>query len=123
MSILKKLVIALGLIAVAKLAIHEWNYRAAAEGALLAAYADHAAETCRNDARARGYPQPATAGRPDDVKVVIGSSEVNVWFWDVGNAQWIKRYRTPYIQIQMPSLGTWLRCSYDVAQRTAVITR
>ena len=123
MPILQKLVIALALAAFGKLAIHEWNYRAGAETAVLQAYADKATDSCRSDARARGYPQPASAGRPEDIRVVIGNGDVNVWFWDVGNEGWTKRYRAPYIQMSLPSLGTHLRCIFDIAQSTATIAR
>ena len=120
---MKSLVIVLAALVFAKIAIGEWNYRAAAEEALVAAYGPRAVEACQADARGRGFPPAQARARPGEVRLVVGSNGHDVWFWDVGNAAWSKRYRTPFLKLELASASSVLQCSYDISQKVAVVSR
>lgn len=120
---MKSLVLVLAALLIAKLAINAWNYRVAAEEALVAAYGARAVEACQNDARTRGFPPLQARTRPGEVRLVVGSSNADVWFWDVANAAWTRRFRTPYLKLEMQAGQATLQCSFDITQKTAVVTR
>ena len=117
-------VITLLMLAVAlKLGFNTWNYRSATEEALIAAYGTRAAEGCRNDAKARGFPPALALTRPGEMRLMVGVGDLDVWLWDIGNASWDKRYRTPYLRLKLQSGEATLQCSFDLVKMTAVVTR
>lgn len=120
---MKNLIIVLAVLVVAKLAINAWNYRAATEEALVAAYGMRAAEACENDAKSRGYPPVQPRTRPGEVRLVVGSPSADVWFWDVANTEWTRRFRTPYLKLELLAGPATLKCSFDITQKSAVVTR
>ena len=120
---MRRIIILLALAVAAKLGLNEWNYRAATEEALITAYAPRASETCSRDAKTRGFPPSQPLTRPGDIRVVVGASEFDVWLWDIGNAAWSRRYRTPYLRLRMQSGEAMLQCSFDVVRMTAVVNR
>lgn len=120
---MKSLVLILAALVLAKIAIGEWNYRSATEEAVIAAYTPRAIEACQTDARSRGFPPAQVYARAGEVRLVIGSSSHDVWLWDVANIEWTRRYRTPYLKLDMQSGASMLKCSFDVTQKVAVVTR
>ena len=113
----------LATLVIAKIAVNEWNYRAATQEALVAAYGPLAVDACQHDARSRGFPPSQARARPGEVALVIGSSGLDGWFWDVTNSSWAKRYRTPYLKMELQSGHATLQCAFDVNQKTAVVSR
>lgn len=120
---MKSLVITLVALVIVKLAITAWNFRVAAEEALVAAYGTRAVEACHHDARTRGFPPTQARARPGEVRLVVGSASADVWFWDVANAAWTRRFRTPYLKLELQAEQATLQCSFDITQKTAVVTR
>ena len=120
---MRRIIILLAVAVVLKLAVNEWNYRAATEEALIAAYSARASETCRTDARTRGFPPAQASSRAGDMRVAIGANDLDVWLWDVGNSSWVKRYRTPYMHLTLQAGEATLRCQFDLVKSTAVVTR
>ena len=106
-----------------KLMLGQWHWRASAEEAVVAAYGAKAVEACRNDAKARGYPPAQPLSRTGEVRLVVGASDVDVWFWDVGNPSWSRRYRTPYLRLQLQSGDALLQCAYDINNKVSIVTR
>jgi hypothetical protein len=120
---MRRVIILLIAAVIFKLALNEWNYRSAVEEALISVHTLRAAEACRNDAKARGFPPALPLTRPGDVRLVVGASELDVWLWDVRNPSWPKRYRTPYLRLPLQSGESILQCSFDVLRMTAVVNR
>lgn len=120
---MRTFIIVLVLAVAAKIGLTEWNYRSATEDALIAAYSARASDICRNDARTRGFPPAQPMTRPGEVRLVVGAGDLGVWLWDVGNASWNKRYRTPYLHLSLQTGEATLQCSFDVVRQTAVVTR
>ena len=117
-------IITLLIVAVAlKLALNEWNYRSAVEEALIAAHGTRAADVCRADAKARGFPPSEPLIRPGEITLGVGAGDLDVWLWDVRNPSWQKRYRTAYLRMALQSAEGMLKCSYDLVRTTAVVTR
>jgi hypothetical protein len=118
---MRVLVFALVLLAGAKLGAHEFLYRSATEEALIAAYGQRAIEACRGEATLRGLSAAAQApAGPGDLKLLIGKPDLDVALWDLGNRNWQKRYRTPYLQITLGSGLGRVTCAYDVMQNTTL---
>ena len=120
---MRTVIILLVLAVAGKVGLNEWIYRAATEDALIAAYSARAADICRNDARSRGFPAAQPMTRPGDIRLMVGASEHDVWLWDLGNASWAKRYRTPYLRLPLQTAEATLQCSFDIVKQTAVVTR
>lgn len=120
---MRNVIVVLLLAVAAKLGINYWNYRLGMEEALIAAFSQRASEACRSDAKSRGFPPSLVLARPGEVRVVVGASDLDVWLWDVGNASWAKRYRTPHLLLALQSSDGNLQCSFDTLRSTAVVSR
>ena len=120
---MRKVITLLILAVAAKLGVNYWNYRSGMEEALIAAFSQRAADACRSDAKTRGFPPALALSRPGEVRVVIGAGDLDVWLWDVGNASWSKRYRTPHLRLALQSGEATLQCSFDTLRATAVASR
>ena len=58
--------------------------------------------------------------RPTDVRVVIGTSDIAVWFWQIENSLWNARYRNPYLHL---TADRGQQCEYDIVHGIATIYR
>lgn len=129
--IMRSIVIALALLAGAKIWTHEHIYRSATEEALIRAYRTKAIESCQRATRADQPITPTETARhalmqawvkPDKLSLVIGNPNVEVNIWDVDHAAWAMRYRYPYVQLDAGAPAPFARCSYDVILDRASVT-
>lgn len=124
-------VIALALLAGAKVWTQDQIYRSATEDALIAAYRAKAIETCRNSGPPKGLANSSEAVRrklasafatPADTHLEIGNPDIDVSIWQVDHTAWPMRYKYPYIVLETDKTSTPARCSYDIKLDRASIT-
>lgn len=107
---MRALVIALALLAAAKVWIQDSVFRAAAEDAIMLAYRARAADAC------------ATLSASDwstgvDSRVAVGNPALDVHLWELDHALWNARFRQPYLVLTAPAPSR--SCTYDILAGTA----
>lgn len=119
---MRTIAIVLVAVLVLKLAVQEYNWRAATEEALVAAYGETALAACRSGAKSRGLVPANATAEPRDVRYSVGNPDASVWIWDFNNKGWVNRYRTPYLRLTLSTGAKRLACAYDLNQKQAVVT-
>ncbi|MGQ0457106.1 MAG: hypothetical protein ACT4OU_08590 [Hyphomicrobium sp.] len=115
-------VVAIALVAGAKVWSQDRLYRAAVGETVIAAYKDRAAQTCHKIAS-----RPAkTAANPwitaPAAEVVIGDAAANVAMWDFDNPLWDVRYRHPHLVLTAAGAEPQ-SCAYDLVAGLATVRR
>jgi hypothetical protein len=120
---MRALVIALAVLAGAKVWTQQHLYREGAADALIRAYRDRAIAACQSE-------QPVLAGkasplwtRPASVKLVIGRSQADVNIWDYENVLWPARFKHPHVVLMGSTGATAPVCEYDVIEGRAYLTQ
>ncbi|HET6322572.1 MAG TPA: hypothetical protein VFF87_11015 [Hyphomicrobium sp.] len=116
---LKALVVALALLAGAKLLAQDRLYREGAQEALLSAYRDRAIAACQSTPTPTGALPLWT--RPASVDLVIGRSDVDVRIWQLDSERWPARFRHPHIVLTLDEVSAPV-CRYDVIEGRAYVT-
>lgn len=120
----KAAVIVLSLLATAKVATQEYLFRGGTREALIQGYRERAIAACQKDPRNQGLLASAAAwARPGEVKIVIGKSDIDVWFWQVDHSLWNARYRNPYLLLTSGDRFANVQCEYDIVHGVASVTR
>ena len=119
MKRLKAAVMVLGVLAAGKILVQDVLYRGGTRDVLIGAYRERAIAACQKD---QGAPVTGMSiwARPADVRVVIGKSDIDVWFWQVDNSLWNARYRNPYLHI---TADRGQQCEYDIVHGIATVYR
>ena len=121
---MKAFVVLLALLVAAKLAHQEYLYRIATRDALIGAYLDRAVAACAQDARTPFLGLgPRAWASADDVRLVIGNSNLDVRFWQLGHELWNARYRNPYLSLSAPEPAGTVHCEYDIVNAAATVYR
>jgi hypothetical protein len=124
MKRMKMAVMALGLLAVAKIGTQEYLYRAGTKDVLVGAFLERAIQACQKDPRGPGYASNGSIWtKPSDIRVMIGKSDLDVWIWQVDNAQWSARYRNPYLYLVPADRQSNIQCEYDIVHGIANVIR
>jgi hypothetical protein len=124
MTRMKAAVMVLGLLAAAKVVTQEYLYRSGTRDVLVAAYRERAIQACQKDPRNQGLVANTIAwSKPSDIRVVIGRSDLDVWFWQVDNALWNARYRNPYLYLATTDRSSNVQCEYDIVHGVASVFR
>ncbi|HWK34259.1 MAG TPA: hypothetical protein VNR51_11335 [Hyphomicrobium sp.] len=116
---LKALVVALALLAGAKILAQDRLYREGAQEALLSAYRDRAIAACQSTPTPAGTLPLWT--RPSSVDVVIGRSDVDVRIWQLDSERWPARFRHPHVVLTLDEASAPV-CRYDVIEGRAYVT-
>lgn len=119
---LRGLVVALAVLAGAKLWAQDHLFREGAEDALLRAYRERAVAACQSQTLPLTADAPLWT-RPDTVDLVIGRSSADVHIWQVHSALWPARYRHPHIVLTVAARGSSPVCEYDVIEGRAYLTQ
>lgn len=120
---MKAVVFFLAVLAMAKMGYHEYMFRIAAQDAMIAAYRERAAQACQKDQRgAQMGVSPLSWSNPASIRLVIGKSNLDVYFWQVDNERWAARYRNPYLFLSA-SPRSPVHCEYDIVNASASIFR
>jgi hypothetical protein len=120
---MRNLAILVMLLALAKLGLHELNYRRSTSELIVSGYQGHAAESCQQHARSDARGGTIAWSKPEAVSLRVGRSNVNVWIWQVGEPSWQTRYRNPYLVLQARDQTSRLTCEYDIVNGQATIYR
>jgi hypothetical protein len=120
---MRAVIFLLMLLAALKVGANEYFYRTATTDVIVNAYRERAILACQSDPKAQILvSSPLAWTNPIAVKVVIGKSNLDVHFWQVGNEMWNARYRSAYLYLvvgERPSVY----CEYDIANGTASVFR
>ncbi len=121
---MKAFVFVLALLAVAKVGYQEYLFRIAAQEAMIAAYRERAAQACQKDVRtAQLGINPLSWSNPASIKLQIGKSSVDVYFWQVDDQRWAARYRNPYLFLNAGQRYGSVHCEYDIVNAQAAVFR
>jgi hypothetical protein len=121
---MKALVAVLGVLALTKLGTQEYLFRSGTKDVLINAYRDRAAAACQKDQGNQIVGSaPTVWARSTDVRVAIGKSDLDVWFWQVDDQLWNARYRNPYLYLTNGDRGSAISCEYDIVRGAAMIVR
>jgi len=119
---MKTLVLALALLAIAKVGYQEYMVRSATNEVIVAAYRDRAISACQRDAGGQTLAAASAWAHPRSIKVLIGKNNLDVHIWQVDHALWNARYRNPYLFL---AAGDDARtfCEFDIVHGTASVFR
>lgn len=129
--IMRSVVVALALLAGAKVYTQDKIYRSATEDALIHAYRAKAVDMCQRATTAESAVSPSDGarralshawGKPASLRLVIGNSDVDVRIWEIDHAAWAMRFKYPYVVLEAGEPTPFARCSYDVMLDRASIT-
>ena len=121
---MKAIVIFLALLAVGKIGYQEYLFRTATKDVIINAYRDRAVSACRKDSKAQRIPPGIRSWlRPTSVRLVIGKSNLDVYFWQINSSLWNARYRNPYLFLSVEQAPTSIFCEYDIVHGSASVYR
>ncbi len=120
--VMKGIVVALALFAVAKISVAEYFFRTSARDVIVSAYRDRAVAACRSDNRAAPVPVSVWT-QSAEVRLVIGKSDLDVKLWQVDHQLWDARFRNPYLVLTAGDASGTVVCEYDVVHNSALIYR
>ena len=120
---MKAVVLLLAFLAAVKVGYQEWMLRTAAHEIIVAAYRERAVTACQKDARGQQMPQGVAWARPSDIRLVIGKSNLDVYFWQVDHALWNARFRNPYLFLASGDRPNRVFCEYDIVHGAASVFR
>jgi hypothetical protein len=121
---MKPVVLLLALLAAAKLCQQEYLFRTATRDAIIAAYKERAVQACQKDAKSLSSSlSPQLWTNPASIRVVIGKSSLDVYFWQFDHAMWNARYRNPYLFLDAGARPGAVHCEYDIVNAAASVYR
>ena len=122
--VMKAIVIFLALLAIGKIGYQEYLFRTATKDVIVNAYRGRAVSACQKDARAqRMRTDGRNWSRPSSLKLVIGKSNLDVYFWQINSNLWNARYRNPYLFLSVNQAMSSLFCEYDIVHGSASVYR
>ena len=120
---LRALVIALAVLAGAKIWTQDRLYRDGAQDALIRAYRERAIAACQSEQIFRAGANAPLWTRPATVDLVIGRSRVDVQIWQLGNDRWPARFKHPHVVLTLAGAEPMPVCEYDVIEGRAYVTQ
>ena len=118
---LRALVVALAVLAGAKIWAQQYLYREGAGEALMRAYRERAIAACQSLPLA-GAKAPLWT-RPASVDLVIGRSNLDVRIWQLESERWPARFKHPHLVLTLADGEGSLMCEYDVIEERAYVTQ
>ncbi len=120
---MKALVFFLALLATAKVGYQEYLVRSATNEVIVAAYRDRAITACQRDAKGSTLATAGAWSKPDSVRLVIGKSNLAVYFWQVDHALWQARFKNPYLHVAATDKRSSIYCEFDIVHGSASVYR
>lgn len=120
---MRAMVVALILLAAGKVAYSEYLFRSATSEIIVAAYRDRAIAACQRDAKSQTDVAPAAWARPQSVRLVIGKSNLNVYFWQIDHELWSARFKNPYLFVTATEFPSRVYCEFDIVHGAASVFR
>ena len=119
---MRKLAIIIAVMVLAKVGYEELIYRAATYEVIVGTYSATAIEACQGSVGGAGVPADLWT-QPTSVKLIIGKSDLDVYFWQVNHSMWQARYKNPYLFITARNELNYVLCEYDIVHGSASIQR
>lgn len=118
--VMRKVAIIIAVLFVARLGYEQIIYRSATYDVIVGTYAKSAVKACSQKA---ANPKAAESlwSQPSSVKLVIGKSDLDVYFWQVNHMMWRARYKNPYLFITTRNEPNYLLCEYDIMRQSAFV--
>ncbi len=105
-------------------AYDEYMFRSSAHDVIVETFKTSAADACYDNARGQNIGGSHNSWRnPASLKLVIGKSNLDVYFWQIDSSMWNAKYRNPYIFIVADENPAFILCEYDILHRTASVHR
>lgn len=120
---MRAFVLLLMLLAAAKVGYSEYVFRTATNDVIITAYRERAIAACQRDAKGAAPGLAQAWARPDNIKLVIGKSNLDVYFWQVDHALWNARFRNPYLFVTATEYPTRVYCEFDIVHGAASVFR
>ena len=124
MGQLKNLALVVVALIAVNFAYHEYLFRVSAHDVIVETFKTRAADACYNDAQSQKiYASQASWRNPASLKLVIGKSNLDVYFWQIDSVMWNAKYKNPYIFIVAEDNPAYILCEYDILHRSASVHR
>jgi len=120
---LRALVVALAVVAGAKIWAQDRLYRDGAQDALIRAYRERAIAACQSEQIFRVGADAPLWTRPASVDLVIGRSSVDVQIWQLRSDRWPARFKHPHVVLTLGIGESAPVCEYDVIEGRAYVTQ
>ena len=124
---LRNAVIAVAALFVANFCYDEYLFRAATHDVIVETFRATAAEACHSNAMTQKIEASESSWRhrsnPASLKLVIGKSNLDVYFWQIDSAMWNAKYKNPYMLIVADKDPSYILCEYDILHRRASVHR
>jgi hypothetical protein len=121
---MRNLIIVVALLAAAKVAYQEYLFRVATREVIVATYQERAAQSCQRNAKSQNLKGDLTVWvKPTSVSLVIGKSNLDVYFWQVSSSLWNARFRNPYLYLVAEEKPALVYCEYDILNNSATVHR
>lgn len=119
---MRVLVIVLALLAAAKIGTQEYLSASAKSEIIIATYRERALGACKEAAKSRRMELQSLDGMRD-VRLVIGKGSLDVALWQVDNALWQARFKSPFLLFTLAEKPHRLLCEFDITQGSASVIR
>jgi len=121
---LRNAVIAVVALVAANFAYDQYLFRSAAHDVIVETFQASAADACHTNAQSQKIEGTLAAWRnPASMKLVIGKSNLDVYFWQVDSSMWNAKYKNPYMLLVAEENPSYVLCEYDILHRRASVNR
>ena len=108
----------------ANLAYNQYLFRTAAHDVIIETFQASAADACHSNAQSQKINGSLAGWRnPASLKLVIGKSNLDVYFWQVDSVMWNAKYKNPYMLLVADENPSYVLCEYDILHRRASVHR
>ena len=121
---LRNAVIAVVALIAVNIAYDQYLFRAAAHDVIIETFQASAADACHSNAQTQKIDGSISSWRnPASLKLVIGKSNLDVYFWQVDSSMWKAKYKNPYMLLVADENPSYILCEYDILHRRASVHR
>jgi hypothetical protein len=120
---MKAVVFLLALLAALKIGYQEYMLRVATTEIIVSAYRERAVNACQRDGQNPRIAPGIAWAKSDSVKLVIGKSNLDVYFWQVDHELWNARFKNPYLFLVAGDRSSKVYCEFDIVHGAATIYR
>lgn len=107
------------LLVAAKVGTQQYLVSTAKDEIIIAAYRERAVSACREAARTTHLELASSWTPPRAMSIVVGKSTLDVALWQIDNALWETRYKTPYLLLPMQDAPKPVYCQFNIAHGAA----
>jgi hypothetical protein len=120
---MRAFVVLLVMLALVKVGTNEYLFRAATSDVIVQAYRERAIAACQRDNRGQSAAAAHAWAKPASIRLVIGKSNLEVYFWQVDHALWSARFKNPYLFLTAADRPGKVYCEFDIVHGAASVFR